>query len=560
MAHKTASELAALADAAAHCFTSGKQPTLNQAIVSVVKTAGLNREQVQRVVEQTNKLAYLQQHQAKLGESQRIIEFNGGPARAQEVFSQLNSTPTPLHSADYSDYSSPPVKQASQGYAGSDRGDSYFQDLFGNPKGAPSSSELDPLGECRKLAQHVGSLLKQADSRRSSLESDLQYSQYLLVDQVKQARAENISLGEIVQAWSTLSPTPGIIKTAFERITPELRKMPAWGEPYKLAEEFQKLAAPGFQVDPTHPLMEGFKNFASTLIELEATTKVANDLAEQLQDLTDFLKQAGEVKTAFDKLSSQQVNPPSPPPHASSGDQSKQAALNLDAIKDTLAEGAGGAMAGLSGSALQGAKLIRRGVGRGMDAVEGLLDRASPSIREAFERGGERVIGAMMEHPVIPTLGAAALAAAPLAAAYHAGKNEGRKEASSSNPPPPLPHGGQQKQAAGRPGLLSMAARGLGAVGRGVGKATEFVTTPLFDEGSKIPGHLGTAAQGLTLATPVVLGAGAALKGYNHLQAASNTGPGRFVKSFIPGTDAYEEDKLRTQMTWGAPIDPQMMY
>ena len=445
MANKSASELEAYGAEAARSYSCQEQPTLTQAVVETVKQAGLSPMQVQRVVERANKLAYLQVHQSKLGEEQRIVEFNGGPARTHEVLAQLNSTPSPHLSVDYSDYHSAPAKTASTRA----QDDQFFESLFQNSPAIPSDQQLDPLGESRKLASNLQDLLKQAESSLSFAESDMQWAQKEFYDTVKTARAAGIPLGHMLAGWSTLSPPAGLVKQAMQDLTGNLVDS---GSQLKLAEEIQQLPPPGAQFDPKHPIFSAFTKYAQAYIELEATKKVAEELHEQLGELRGVMKVASEhLKQPI------QAAPANPPPPS---DPSSTKTASLD------------------------------------------------QLMEGLEQGGLLKQGAAEVH---------------------------------SDPFPADPRG-----------LLSKVRDGSKAVGDTVGRGAGWIAKHLADKGSSAPAQVAKGVSTAVQAAPVVAGAALGLKALQHLRAAGESPVGRYVKSFVPGTDAYAEDEMRTQMAYGA--------
>lgn len=543
MAHKTAGELQAYGAEASRAFNQGEYPTLTQAVVGTVKTAALTPMQVQRVVEQANKLAYLQVHESKLGEEQRIIEFNGGPARTHEVLAQLNSTPSPHLTVDYSDYHSAPAKTASS----PEETARYFENLFGNSPSIPSDQQLDPLGDCRKLAGELGDLLKQADSQRSFAFSDLSWAERELCDAVKTARADQIPLGYIAHAWASLSPPEGLLKLAMQKVTEHLADT---GNLTKIAQEIHQLPPAGSQFDTSHPIFTAFTKYASTLIEYRALEKVADDLQEQLGALRGTMKLAEQGLTA--------PHPPLPP-HAPDPSETKTASLaqlqeqleqdglmsKQASLRETVAENAGGYIGHLS----------RGGAGAvlGVLRAAAILDKIHP---EAFRRGGTAALESESVPKAALAVGAPMLAGAGLvggagyALGKHQGRKEGVKEGAAEVHPDPFP--------ADTRGIISKVRDAVKATGDQVGRGAGWVASHLADKGSSAPARVARGVSTAVQAIPVLGGAAVGLKGLQHLRAAGDSPAGRFVKSFIPGTDAHAEDEMRTQMMYGA--QPPMGY
>ena len=81
-------ELEMLGKQAADLYSTAKRP-LTEAVIEVVKHAGLAPEQVKRVVEFANTEAYLQEFK-KEGSTHKVVEFEGGPANFSDVLKDLN--------------------------------------------------------------------------------------------------------------------------------------------------------------------------------------------------------------------------------------------------------------------------------------------------------------------------------------------------------------------------------------------------------------------------------------------------------------------------------------
>lgn len=284
MPNKTGPELAAYgADAAQH-WADGRSPTLNEAIVTTVKTANLNEDQVRRVVEATNQAAYLKEHN-KEGSEHRVIEFSGGPARVEEVLRHLNHSPGVREYGDLSDYDRPFHKTASSW----DRIEAAFA-----PRTPLSAAELgvsDPYRDVKKLASRVEHMLREAEGEISSDEVRLETATYKLAQTMIQTHNEGVPLGAMVEAWGqALHPAPVFVKTAFERVTPRLTKLARFRAPDAIPKELEKRAAPNTMVDTDHPLIQDFSYFCEALINLGASQKVASDLEGELNQMKVFLK------------------------------------------------------------------------------------------------------------------------------------------------------------------------------------------------------------------------------------------------------------------------------
>lgn len=426
MAHKTAAEIEAYAKEAARAFCAGEYSTLNQALVATIKTAGLNREQVQRAVEMMNKEAYQKDFFSKTS-SERNVEFSGGPARIAEVMAQLNSVPERIEARGLSDYDSPP-KQAEAGWEQFDR-----DFALRNPEEPPIR---DRLRECTKLAQQLRSRLQEADSHKSACETALEYNRYAMLRAVKEAHAEGLTLGDVVYAWSSLQPPEVLVKKAMGFVGPAVFKMVrSNGESNDLSAHF-KVAAEHYSqpINTDHPLLTTFREFCRLEVDLEATNKVAGEIERHLAQLESFTTEQRQLD---------QRNVSGSPLAPADGAHTSKVASLVDWLQ---------------------------------------MKEASQDPRGLFSKGRDAVLWA-------------------------AGK---------------------------------------------AGQGAEALAKPLADAGSTAPARVGKLVEAVVAGAPVVGGGLMALKGVQHLHAASESPTGRYLKSFIPGTDAHAEDQLRLQMAYGA--------
>lgn len=430
MAHKTAAEIEAYAKEAARVFCEGECSTLNQALVQVIKTAGLNREQVQRAVEMVNKEAYQRDFFSKTS-SERNVEFSGGPARVAEVMAQLNSVPEWIETRGVSDYDSPP-KQAEAGWEQFERDFALRQ-----PEEAPIR---DRLRDCNKLAAQLRSRIREADSQKSACDSSLEYTKYAMLRAVKEAHAEGLTLGDMVYAWSTLQPPEVLVKKAMAFVGPTVFGMVrSNGDRNNLSEHF-KVAAEHYSqpVNQEHPLVSTFKDFCRLEIEMSTIDKVAGDLERHLAQLETFIT---DQKNLDHRNTSGAPLAPADGAHTS----------KVAALEDWLS--------------------VKEAKGTQSADPRGLISKGMDAVRWVAGKAGQ---------------GAQALAA------------------------------------------------------------------PLADAGSSVPARVGQVVETAVKGAPVALGGLVALKGLQHAQAASDSPTGRYLKSFIPGTDAHAEDQLRTRMAYGA--------
>lgn len=289
MSKHSAEHLEVLGKNASARYRAGQAATLTEAVIEVVKTAGLLPEQVKRVVEFANTDAFLTQFR-KEG-SHKVVELPGGPA---SPFSVLQSLNTPASSVQYnrgtSDYDHPPPEK----HASDATLDHTLKESF-RAEPAEFAHEYpyaNPLGEAYALQQKLASVEDTMTGQLSMLEGAFGDMVGRLYHNVKQAALEGVDLGDVVQAWST-SPgaTTDHMKLAFAFISPRLLKERVFRGADAIGHSLEKFASGGL-VNPEHTLVTDFGEFCEVVTKLAEIRAARQEVSNGLGQINYFLKQA----------------------------------------------------------------------------------------------------------------------------------------------------------------------------------------------------------------------------------------------------------------------------
>lgn len=284
--HKAVSgeHLEVLGKQAAAKWASGEKETLREAVVDEVKTASLSPEQVKRVCEFANTSAFLQEF--KKEGSHRLIDFGApGPANPAEVLQDLNAGT--VHQRTSTDYDNPPTKTAS---AGDHVERALEQEL--NRQDAPLHIH-NPFTEVMELKDKLASAVGELASEIDRLEIQYADDADQLYRQVKEAAMDGNSLGEVLSAWATVSPSADFAKVAFQLLTPRLLREGVFRSPDEMIGSMAKTAASIAIVNPEHPLVRRFEEYCETLSKLAQARSVREEMKAPLGQLMTFFKLAG---------------------------------------------------------------------------------------------------------------------------------------------------------------------------------------------------------------------------------------------------------------------------
>jgi hypothetical protein len=279
---------------AADLYGNGAQPSLNEAVVETIKSAGLAPEQVRRVVEFANTHAWISEFK-KEGTANKFVVFEQGPAEFNTVLQDLNDggggTVFDRGNLDYSH--TPNVKTSSaramsKTAAAQSEADAILAQAFAVDQQAPAIPYANAMGDVQDLRDKLAGVRDAMTSEIGALEVDLLSVTEDMYQYVKQAALEGTSLGTIVQAWhQALAPDPELVKAAFAIFTPRLCKE-VHGSLDAIGASLEKTAGTRSIVNPDHPLVLSFSVYSDMVQKLEQLRSVQQQALEGIKQLTDY--------------------------------------------------------------------------------------------------------------------------------------------------------------------------------------------------------------------------------------------------------------------------------
>lgn len=111
---------------------------------------------------------------------------------------------------------------------------------------------------------------------------------------VKQAAAEGVPLGHVIQAWHAVGPAAGMVKSAFSHIGDRLVREGIFETLDELGGSLEKTAGRYAAVDTSHPLVGAFAAYCQNLEKMAGLRRQRAEVGEGLEYITDFLKEAGK--------------------------------------------------------------------------------------------------------------------------------------------------------------------------------------------------------------------------------------------------------------------------
>lgn len=317
--------LEVLGKKAAADWGMGKVASLHAAVVDAVRGEQLSPEQVHRVVEFCNSAAYLQEFR-KEGANHKVIHFDCGPADPAQVIQDLNDggggsrfdrgtldyKMPPEQAHKVASFRSPVTvdfdKTASANETpGADlpklvkvpslpklahpqaRYEAELWGMFGSPEAPmPMAEPLQPL---REVTEKIAGARDHLASEVDGLEVDLQLSLSAVYDQVKQASLEGVSLGEVMAAWSSVSPDPVYVKVAFSQMYQRLRAEGVFSSLEEFGTSLGKIASfKQTAVNPSHPLVTSYGEFVETFNKLASTRSLLREFEAGAEYASSTLK------------------------------------------------------------------------------------------------------------------------------------------------------------------------------------------------------------------------------------------------------------------------------
>jgi len=268
---------------------SERGSSLNEAVVETVKEARLAPEQVKRVCEFANTAAYIQEFEK--GGEVRNVTFQGGPADPSVVLKDLNdgSSPPP-HQVKTAAYQPP------KGHYKIAMADDVLADAFGARSGMMKTASADHFARATS-GDEIADLKTRLDGVRDDLMSKLSSSGVLfedvkaaLCEATRQEVLDGSSLGDVVTAWSSFSPSTPMLKEAMSLVSGYLQ---ATGDMTKEAQvsSLNKTANAGKVPNPDHPAVDRFIAFTKIAFEHRKLQEALSIVDEQLVDVNRALKE-----------------------------------------------------------------------------------------------------------------------------------------------------------------------------------------------------------------------------------------------------------------------------
>lgn len=284
---KTGEELEVLGKQAAAKYAEGTN--LTDAVVEVVKRAGLSPEQVRRVTEFANTAAYLTEFK-KEGSDHKYIEFQGGPADVSQILKDLNDGGggTVFDRGD-GDYSRPPPDGQKTAAAKGPGMDPKLASAF-EVQEEPLPYE-NPLQDSMELRDKLAKAYDDVTSELTGLETVHLDIGDRLFNEVKQASLSGVPLGHVVQAWGEVIEDPAFIKSAFALITPRLVENGVFPSREAMSNSLEKTAGVGM-LNMDHPLVTEFSDYCEVIVKMAGMRQAQAELGDALDTMNTFTKQA----------------------------------------------------------------------------------------------------------------------------------------------------------------------------------------------------------------------------------------------------------------------------
>ena len=294
-------ELETFGKHAASLYSSGRCPTVAEAIMATIKTAALSPEQVKRVVELANTEAYL--NETRKHASHRYVELQGGPANPADILRDLNDGGEPIQRDKTAmDYRLPPpdvheLERLNRQRLGAP---DILEEAF-KTSGARYPND-DPYIDSLRHLQKLSGLHDQLVSELSHLEAQLIGDKEELYQQVKEAAQSGLCLGDVLYALSFTEQPADMAKVAFSYITPRLVQDGVHRSALSVAESLSGFTKRAGLVNREHPLLSSYESMCNTLYKLAQTRVAAERIQGEVEAMTLFLhraisKEAGLAKS-----------------------------------------------------------------------------------------------------------------------------------------------------------------------------------------------------------------------------------------------------------------------
>jgi hypothetical protein len=265
-------ELEVYGKKASSMWSEGCFDTLSKAVVSVVKEANLNPEQVKRVVEFANTDAFLREFD-KEGSANKYVDFGEGKlAEPSRVLHDLNDGgERVVIDVDTQNYDHPPEEKKAS------LSNDEFEAVFGKIAEKP----VDHTSEYRREREKAAGYCDHLNTQLSGLETMYMDVSNILYGHVKQAAMEGIPLGDVIKSWMVITDDPVFVKCAFEAISPRLLKEEVFRTYDSVGASIEKTSSLRI-VNAQHPLVDSFSSYCAVLEKLAETRGTLDQLTERV--------------------------------------------------------------------------------------------------------------------------------------------------------------------------------------------------------------------------------------------------------------------------------------
>lgn len=283
---RASAHLAVLGKTAAAAWGSGKFASLTDAVVDTVRSEALGPEQVQRVVEFANHTAF--DSEFKRASRVRIVDFSAGPADPVSVLNRLNEAPKTAQDNGSLDYIGAPPSGTRA---------SRLELIKAAFKTEGSSYEVDnPMSTMSAARMDLDQAYDDKTAEISRLEFEYERFQDRFYQEVKQAAAGGVSLGEVVRCIHPDVIDAEFCKMAMAKVARRLVDERVIHST-KLASSYQHVGSGGIR-NANHPINVSFRGMQGTLAKLGAARKVRDEIGQGVSVLNTFLNNPGKFAEA----------------------------------------------------------------------------------------------------------------------------------------------------------------------------------------------------------------------------------------------------------------------
>jgi hypothetical protein len=166
--------------------------------------------------------------------------------------------------------------------------DRALQEALTKQNEANAYPENNPYGDVIELRDKLAGVYDHVTSQISGLEVAYADLSEQLYGQVKQAARNGTELGEIIQAWSTVTDDPDFVKAAFDQFVPRLFNDGVFHTLDEMGDSITKTAGAKC-VNVQHPLVNCYGDFCQALSKLAGLRAQQEELFDAYNQASGFL-------------------------------------------------------------------------------------------------------------------------------------------------------------------------------------------------------------------------------------------------------------------------------